>query len=208
MTSKLLSSKTVKIRKQRICFGCGREFPIDTTMRRDCMVDGNTIFSAYLCDDCVTTMTKINEEEFGPGCLADYLNERNKEKVLETYKLLSKRDYYLLQYFKSEGLITVGSNKGTLLFGYTHHNRLGTIGIDDALEYTNNLPFTVKDKLLNEYERDVNKLAEIMLGHCVDFQGDLYSYQGTGGIWNFTRDLDFAIKAQTSYLESEIKEEQ
>lgn len=208
MQSKLLSSKTVKIRKPRVCFGCGREFPIDTAMQRDCLVDGDTVFSMYLCDDCIVTMDKINGEEFGFGELADDLHERQKERTLETYKLLSKRDYYLIQYFKAEGLTTIGSYKGILVFRYAHHPKLGTVDIEDAIEYVNQLPHTVKDNLLDQFERDTRKLAEIMLGHCVDFQGDLYSYQISGGVWTFTRDLDFAIKAQTSYLESEIKEVQ
>ena len=208
MQSKLLSSKTVKIRKPRVCFGCGRGFSIGTDMRRDCVLDGDTVISIYLCDDCLFTTTKIDGEEFGFGDLADALLERQAQKIVETYNLLSKRDYYVIQYFKAAGSTTVGSDKGNLLFGSAHHPNLGTVDIDDALKYTNSLPFTVKDKLLNEYERDTKKLAELMLGHCVDFQGDLYSYQMEGGVWNFTRDLGFAIKAQTSYLESEIKEKQ
>lgn len=208
MSSKLLSSKNVKIKKPRVCYGCEREFPIGAQMRRDCVLDGNTVISVYLCDDCLFTTADINGEEFGFRDLADALHERQKQKIEETYKLLSKRDYYTIQYFKSQGLTTVGSDKGNILFGYAHYPNLGTIDIDDAIKYVINLPFIVKDKLLDEYARDIKKLAEIMLGHCVDFKGDLYSYQIGGGIWNFTRDLDFAIKAQVSYLESEIKEEQ
>ena len=208
MSNKLLSSKTVKIRKLRVCYGCGREFPIGTQMQRDCILGGNTVISVYLCDDCLFTTTDINGEEFGFGDLADALHERQKQKIEETYKLLSKRDYYTIQYFKSQGITTVGSDKGNILLGYAHYPNLGTIDIDDAIKYVSNLPFTVKDKLLDEYTRDTKKLAEIMLGHCVDFQGDLYSYQIEGGIWNFTRDMDFAIEAQTSYLKSEIKEKQ
>ena len=210
MTGKVLSSKTVKVRKPRVCFGCSRQFPIGTEMLRDCVAEGNTVFSMYLCDDCQEITSEMNGEEFGLGDLADSLNEKEEDlkRISETLKLLSRNDYYLISHFKTQGLLTVGNYKGDLVFGSGHLGVLGTIDIDKALDYTNKLPYLVKHRLLGRYEKDTTEMAAMMLGHCVDFEGDLYSYQEPGGIWNFTRDLDFAIKAQTSYLESEIKEEQ
>ena len=46
--SEVISTKVVKTRKPHVCFGCGREFPAGTEMRKDFVVDVKA-FSCYLC---------------------------------------------------------------------------------------------------------------------------------------------------------------
>ena len=69
--SDIIRSKEVKVRKDTICFGCGRRFAAGTKMRLDVIADGG-VWNCHLCETCV----KISEsmkywEEFSFGQLRD-----------------------------------------------------------------------------------------------------------------------------------------
>lgn len=77
--SEVISTKYVKTRKPHICFGCGREFPKGTEMRKDFVVD-TTAWSCYLCETCEKITYKMNyDDEFGYGEL--------REEALEMERL-------------------------------------------------------------------------------------------------------------------------
>lgn len=65
-----LKYKYVKIRKPHICFGCGREFKPILEMISATYVDGNSIDSFYLCENCEKIVSKLRyDDEFGYGDL-------------------------------------------------------------------------------------------------------------------------------------------
>ena len=52
MSHDTLSHKEVKIRKEQRCFGCGRKFPIGTTLEKNTTVDSGIFTTTYWCDVC------------------------------------------------------------------------------------------------------------------------------------------------------------
>lgn len=72
-------------RKPHRCFGCNEVYPGGTGMKRESVKDGNTVFTAYLCETCEEVIARTFEygDEFGQGDLydgdSDYWNEVNRE---------------------------------------------------------------------------------------------------------------------------------
>lgn len=48
----ILSNKTVKIRVPHRCWGCGREYPIGTSMRGQAEKDNGKVSTTYWCYVC------------------------------------------------------------------------------------------------------------------------------------------------------------
>ena len=70
--SNIIGTKIVLTRKPRVCFGCGREIFAKTKMQRDCVIDGGTAWTCYLCMTCVgISQSMYRNDEFGYGDLYD-----------------------------------------------------------------------------------------------------------------------------------------
>ena len=81
--SEVISTKVVKTRKPHVCFGCGREFPAGTEMRKDFVVDVKA-FSCYLCETCEKITYKMDyDDEFGYGELREEALELERLEGLE-----------------------------------------------------------------------------------------------------------------------------
>lgn len=69
--SSVISSRFVKVKKDRVCFGCGRIFPAGTKMKCDAVVD-DSLWSCYLCATCEGIASEMDWwDEFGHGDLRD-----------------------------------------------------------------------------------------------------------------------------------------
>lgn len=76
----MISSKTVKIRKPHVCFGCGREFSAGTKMRKDFSVDPQPL-SVYVCESCQEAESYMEPGDFyGFGDLLDTALEIEEER--------------------------------------------------------------------------------------------------------------------------------
>ena len=75
--SKVITSKYVKTRKAHKCFGCAREFPKGSILKREVVKDGD-IFVCYICPDCEDYMDSpdYTGEEFCFGDLREIVFER------------------------------------------------------------------------------------------------------------------------------------
>lgn len=70
-----LTLKTVKIRKPHNCWGCMKEFPIDTEMTYSVAVDQGEFSTAYWCEECEEIMSNLEEWQKEDGFLyGDFLN--------------------------------------------------------------------------------------------------------------------------------------
>ena len=68
--SESIGTKIVTTRKPHVCFGCARKFPEKTKMQRDCVVDGGTAWTCYLCMTCLgISKSMYRGDEFGFGDL-------------------------------------------------------------------------------------------------------------------------------------------
>lgn len=82
--SKILQSKYVKVRKKRVCFGCGRQFPVGTSMRMDAIADGGIVWNCYLCDTCDEIADGFEYgDEFGFMDLRDDALELERNREME-----------------------------------------------------------------------------------------------------------------------------
>lgn len=71
--SESVGAKIVTTRKPHVCFGCARKFPEKTKMQRDCVVDGGTAWTCYLCMTCLEISRNLyRNDEF---CQGDLLEE-------------------------------------------------------------------------------------------------------------------------------------
>lgn len=74
----IIAHKYVKTRKPHNCFGCAREFPKDSILKREAVADGGTVFTAYICPDCEEYLDscEYSGDEFCYGDLMDAVFER------------------------------------------------------------------------------------------------------------------------------------
>ena len=77
--SYILYEKEVKTRTEHKCFGCGREFPRNTKMLRECVKD-EIVFTAYLCLTCQHISQSLSGDEFGEGDLYESALEFEAER--------------------------------------------------------------------------------------------------------------------------------
>ena len=72
--TEVIGQKTVKTRKDHVCFGCGRNFSKGTLMERSCVVD-NGLWTCYLCPTCKKISASLKyRDEF-------YFGELRKEAL-------------------------------------------------------------------------------------------------------------------------------
>lgn len=77
----VIGQKTVKTRKDHVCFGCGRNFPKGTLMERSCVVD-NGLWTCYLCKSCQKASSELNwKDEYGFGELRERALEIERAKM-------------------------------------------------------------------------------------------------------------------------------
>lgn len=68
-----IGEKVVLTRKSHVCFGCGRNIPAKTKMQRDCVIDGGTAWTCYLCMTCLNISRSVYRgDEF---CFGDLYEE-------------------------------------------------------------------------------------------------------------------------------------
>ena len=78
--AEVIGQKTVKTRKDRVCFGCGRNFPKGSLMERSCVVD-NGLWTCYLCSACQKISASLKcGDEFGFGDLREYTLKKKDKK--------------------------------------------------------------------------------------------------------------------------------
>ena len=69
--TEVIGQKTVKTRKDHVCFGCGRNFPKGSLMERSCVVD-NGLRTCYLCSACQKVSASLKYgDEYGFGDLRE-----------------------------------------------------------------------------------------------------------------------------------------
>lgn len=69
--AEVIGQKTVKTRKDHVCFGCGRKFPSGTSMERSCVIDDRP-WTCYLCPTCQKIAASMKYgDEFGFGELRE-----------------------------------------------------------------------------------------------------------------------------------------
>lgn len=70
--------KYVKTRKPHNCFGCAREFPKGSILKRESVKDCGEVFNCYICPDCEDYLDSgdYTGEEFCFGDLRDAVFER------------------------------------------------------------------------------------------------------------------------------------
>lgn len=74
--AEVIGQKTVKTRKDHVCFGCGRNFPKGSLMERSCVVD-NGLWTCYLCSTCQKISASLKYgDEYGFGDLREYALEK------------------------------------------------------------------------------------------------------------------------------------
>ena len=74
--AEVIGQKTVKTRKDHVCFGCGRNFPKGTLMERSCVID-NGLWTSYLCPTCKKISASLEYgDEYGFGDLREYTLEK------------------------------------------------------------------------------------------------------------------------------------
>lgn len=74
----VIAYKYVKTRKPHKCFGCAREYPKGSILNREAVVDGGTVFTAYMCSECEDYLHSSRDyrgEEFGFGDLYESVME-------------------------------------------------------------------------------------------------------------------------------------
>lgn len=73
----IIAHKYVKTRKPHNCFGCAREFPKGSILKRETVKD-DEIFTAYICPDCEDYLDSADYtgEEFCYGGLREAVLER------------------------------------------------------------------------------------------------------------------------------------
>ncbi len=54
-----ISRKQVKTRSSHQCWGCGKDFPIGSSMERQTEADGGQIWSVYWCDVCMDYLSSM-----------------------------------------------------------------------------------------------------------------------------------------------------
>ena len=69
--TEVIGQKTVKTRKDHMCFGCGRNFPKGTLMERSCVIDSDGIWTCFLCPTCKKISASLKGDEFGFGELRE-----------------------------------------------------------------------------------------------------------------------------------------
>lgn len=74
----IIAHKYVKTRKPHDCFGCAREFPKGSILKRNTVVDSGDIYTAYICPDCEDYLDSADYtgEEFCFGDLREAVFER------------------------------------------------------------------------------------------------------------------------------------
>lgn len=78
--TEVIGRKTVKTRKDHVCFGCGRNFPKGALMERSCVID-NSIWACYLCPTCQKISASLKYgDEFGFGDLREYTLKKEDKK--------------------------------------------------------------------------------------------------------------------------------
>lgn len=94
----VIGQKTVKIRKDHMCFGCGRNFPKGTLMERSCVID-NGLWTCYLCPTCKkiplrwNMVMNMDSVIYGKYAKAVMLSIRSKwcEKIVNGKKTIEVR---------------------------------------------------------------------------------------------------------------------
>ena len=97
----ILSTKSVKTRKDYICCGCLRKLQKGTIMETSAIADGGTVYNWRTCITCTELLNKNADyfknydDVFEAGCVSDSLgdipNSETPEKLLfELNKLLIK----------------------------------------------------------------------------------------------------------------------
>ena len=80
--SELISTKDVVTRKPHQCFGCARQFPVGTSMRKDFVADDKP-FTAYLCETCQEVVSSMSwTDSYGLGDLrqdAEEIEQKAKQ---------------------------------------------------------------------------------------------------------------------------------
>lgn len=70
--TEVIGQKTVKTRKDHVCFGCGRNFSKGTLMERSCVIDSDGIWTCFLCPTCKKISASLKYgDEFGFGELRE-----------------------------------------------------------------------------------------------------------------------------------------
>lgn len=70
----MINDKSVKIRKPHKCWGCTKEYPIGTIMRKTTSVDNGKILDAYWCETCEKVIANFeypDDEPWGFGELLE-----------------------------------------------------------------------------------------------------------------------------------------
>lgn len=79
---KIINEQIVKIRKEQLCYGCGRKFPNNSSMNSCFTKLNNMPKRIYFCEGCHHTMTtkNITLDKFWYGDLLkeSLIYERNK----------------------------------------------------------------------------------------------------------------------------------
>lgn len=71
--SAIISSKDVKIRKPRSCWGCNNVYPAGTSMRAVACADDGTVETIYWCEVCCKYISRYcrYDDEFARGEFID-----------------------------------------------------------------------------------------------------------------------------------------
>jgi len=78
----LLSTKTVKTIKPHRCMGCVKTIPPGTRVLREVVVDGNEIWTVYICEICQDIIAEHEIDEFSEGdIIRNYTHEYNARKA-------------------------------------------------------------------------------------------------------------------------------
>lgn len=79
--TEVIGQKTVKTRKDHVCFGCGRNFSKGTSMERSCVIDNDGIWTCFLCPTCQKISASLKYgDEFGFGDLREYALKKEDKK--------------------------------------------------------------------------------------------------------------------------------
>lgn len=80
--SEIIAHKYVKTRKPHKCFGCAREFPKGSILKREAVAEDGTVFTAYMCPDCEDYLQSgdYSGEEIYFGQLRDIILDHPTEK--------------------------------------------------------------------------------------------------------------------------------
>lgn len=80
--SKIIASKYVKTRKAHKCFGCAREFPAGSILKREAVEYDGTVFTAYMCPTCEDYLDSgdYTGDEFCFGDLREAIDMRKEDE--------------------------------------------------------------------------------------------------------------------------------